>query len=212
MPKDYAKYVSKSKRPLAERGWRKRLLWVGLLCFLLAGMTYGVYIYEHHKIQQTLGPFVKQIQSWFIKTPNQQALLQIPDDSHEEETEIQFSFYTSLPSMQVPVQQEPSSHVVENKVKPSLEKPPLTASAAVIRHEEKYLLQVAAFKNPTAAGEMRISLLLAGFEVEIVKAMNNNQQIYQLQQGPFETIARAKAMQQQLKNKGIESVIVKKIM
>lgn len=231
MPRDYARYVSKSKRPLAERGWRKRLLLVGFLLLLLAGAVCGVYVYQQHKAefaQQSVRLWVKQVRALFIKTPSDQNTLKQTIDASEvadakQDAEIQFSFYTNLTNMQVSAPQTPFPQaVVENKSKPMLVKKPIevaqtnqvaeTPTARLVNAaDEKYLLQIAAFKNPTAAGEMRISLLLAGFEVEIVKAMHNDQLLYQLQQGPFSTVAEVKGMQRELKKKGIESVIVKKI-
>jgi cell division protein FtsN len=164
----------------------------------------------------------------FKKPSNEQQIVQQPMDASEvmaakPDADIQFSFYTNLATMQVSAPQvSPSQMAVENKIKPMLVDKPIekvNTNQTVISPtvsptkavDDRYLLQIAAFKNPTAAGEMRISLLLAGFEVEIVKAMHDGQLLYQLQQGPFSTVAEAKAMQRELKKKDIESVIVKKI-
>jgi cell division protein FtsN len=232
MPKDYARYVNKPKRPVLEHGWRRRLLLVGFLLLLLISAASGFYVYQHHKAnfaQQSVGNWVKKVKLLFIKTSSEQDVSKLKDDSsqtveqHEQDAEIQFSFYTNLPTMQVSASQAaPTQVAVEEKIKlPALNKPvevanvsppvdpPIVSQRNVV--DEKYLLQIAAFANPTAAGEMRISLLLAGFEVEIVKAMRNNQQLYQLQQGPFSTMAQVKARQRELEKKGIESVVVKKI-
>jgi cell division protein FtsN len=241
MPRDYARSVNKPKRPLPEQGWRKRLLWVGCLLLVLGIVIYSVNIYQHPTDKagdssQTLGLWIKQVKSLFIRAPKKQdtselALKEVVPEEAKQDTEIQFSFYTNLSNMQVPVPQQaeskplyaqvstPQSQVVAQAksidiptIKPVI--PPIaaqTVTTPVKSIVNKYLLQIAAFRNPTAAGEMRISLLLAGFEVEIVKAINSNQQIYQLQQGPYPTIAQAKVMQRVLKNKGIDSVIVKKI-
>ncbi len=223
MPRDYAKHVNRPKRPLAKPGWRKRLLLAVFLFSLLGGLTYGAYLYQHNQAtltQQSIGMWVKQVKALFIRSRHEEDPYKSMADQTQtdEEPEIQFSFYTSLPTMQTPMPQEaPKEIIVEKRSNPVLVKksvPAVNVSQPVIQPnvtEKKYLLQIAAFRNPTAAGEMRISLLLAGFEVEIVKAMNNNQQIYQLQQGPFATIAEVKAIQRELEKKGIESVIVKKI-
>lgn len=230
MPRDYVRYVNKQKRPLVEHGWRKRLLFVAFLLLLLSGLTYGVYVYQSRAEDgpQSIGVWVKQVITLFKKTSNDQRPQQQPMDSSEvvdakPDADIQFSFYTNLATMQVSAPPaSPSEVVIENKtkslpvVKPiervdtnqTVVSPTVSQTKAI---DERYLLQIAAFKNPTAAGEMRISLLLAGFEVEIVKAMRDGQLLYQLQQGPFSTVAEAKAMQRELKKKDIESVIVKKI-
>lgn len=73
-----------------------------------------------------------------------------------------------------------------------------------------YIVQIAAFRNASAAGDMRISLLLSGFEVNLVKSLDNeHKQLYLLQQGPFSSLFEAKAMQQKLKQRGIDSVVKK---
>jgi len=218
MPRDYARNVSKQKRPLVERGWRKRLLFAGFLLLLVSSVAYGIYVYEQHKANdssQSIALWIKKVKALFVKAPNNQK--QTIDSSGDvlvkQDTEIQFSFYTDLATMQVSAPQPPPAQTVVEK------KPTEVASLNQVvptttppkEVPEKYLLQIAAFKNPTAAGEMRISLLLEGFEAEIVKAMHNDQQLYQLQQGPFSTIAEAKSMQRELKKKDIQSVIVKKI-
>lgn len=230
MPRDYVRYVNKQKRPLVERGWRKRLLFVGFLLLLLSSLTYGVYVYQQPRTEdasESIGLWVEQVITLFKKTSNDQQSAQKLMDSSEgmgakPDADIQFSFYTDLANMQVSAPQPPSQLANKNKtqllpvVKP-VERidtnqtviPSTVSQAKVVA--ERYLLQIAAFKNPTAAGEMRISLLLAGFEVEIVKAMHDSQLLYQLQQGPFSTVAEAKVMQRELKKKDIESVIVKKI-
>lgn len=213
MPKDYAKHVSKSKHP--ARGWRKRLLWVIVLLLIVAGIVLGISMYQRLGLNtQTIESWINQAKSLLMISKGQ-SVEQSADasvDDIKQEDDIQFNFYTNLSAMQVPGKPiAPTDKKNEINPVPMLKpeiKPAVVQQTPVT---EKYLLQVAAFKNPTAAGEMRISLLLAGFEVEIVKAMNNNQQIYQLQQGPFRTLSEAKSMQRVLKNKGIDSVIIKKI-
>lgn len=212
MSKDYAKYVNKTtKRPLAKRGWRKRLM---LVCLLLAGILGcgGYYAYRYHGVTQALlsdMPWVNQLKVFFIQKENKSRNTKVTQKNNEEdgEADIQFSFYTDLSAVQViapPTEMTaPTPKLVAEK------KVPVVALPQGV--DGKYLLQIAAFRNPTAAGEMRISLLLAGFEVEIVKAIHKNELIYQLQQGPFVNGEEAKAMQKQLQKKGIESVIVKKI-
>ncbi len=227
MPRDYARYVSKTKRPLIERGWRKRLLLVGFLLILLTSVAYSIYLYQYNTTEDassSIKLWVKQAKGLFVKAPiDPDTLSQAIDQSEpmdaQQDAEIQFNFYSDLATMQVSAPQIPGSQVlaedkttfaVEKKLV-EVEKPVVSSADQTKVVPEKYLLQIAAFKNPTAAGEMRISLLLAGFEAEIVKAMQNDQQLYQLQQGPFSSIAEAKAMQRELKKKDIESVIVKKV-
>ena len=69
---------------------------------------------------------------------------------------------------------------------------------------------MAAFQSPAAAGELRISLLLAGFEADIVKSLTEDQQtLYLIQLGPYSNPSKAKSVQEEMKGKGIESVVKK---
>jgi cell division protein FtsN len=209
MPKDYAKHVSKSKRPRVVHGWRKRLLLVVLLILLCLVGIFSYSIYQKTKTNETLDAingWIKQVKTFFVTKKEKDIVEQITDEAAsnpEPNDDIQFSFYTNLSAMQVAAKDlPPPAEVV---------KTPTPATPKQTPMAERYLLQIGAYRNPTAAGEMRISLLLDGFEAEIVKALNNGQQIYQLQQGPFRSIAEAKSMQREMKRKGIESVIIKKV-
>lgn len=223
MPKDYVKYPYKPNRQLAEHGWRKRLLLVIIPIFLLSAIVYGFYIYKTHEAD-----FAKlSISSWmtrmeaFISQPSAKPDANIPKtpikEDNKQENEIQFDFYTELPNMQV-TPSEPVNHdtVVSNENSRTLLKTPEQPNQKkeLIKADdgtkkEQYVLQIAAFKNQTAAGEMRVSLLLAGHEVNIVKSNMGDQLIYLVQQGPYSNMAQVKSAQQELKQKGIDSVVKK---
>ncbi len=221
MPKDYARYVPKTKRPLPKQGWRKRLWWVFIAGMLLAIFLSGIFYYRQH--QESFNLLVGQIKTIFMKAPKVKdktvTVNPFSPQNAQPDSEIQFSFYTDLPAMQVAVRPavtpEPipakSINLIKTPSVPEKKSVNSTAATPMKPQAEKFLLQIAAFRNPTAAGEMRITLLLSGFEVEVVKAVNNNQQLYQVQQGPYQSITQAKSMQRELKKKGIDSVIVKKI-
>ena len=201
MQKDYAKYTFKQKPQLVEHGWRYRLLLVifmlGILCFI----GYGYYLY----IKQPDRWNFSKIQSFFIQKPEKKNTLQVVKKQEaKQENAVQFHFYTELPSGQVaPVMPEKPVEMAENK--------PLPVPSNIENSKKgQYVLQVAAFKNVSSAGDMRISLLLAGFEVDMVKSMTDDRQLlYLIQQGPYPSLAQAKSVQKQMKQKGIESVVKK---
>ena len=68
---------------------------------------------------------------------------------------------------------------------------------------------MATFRNESNATQLRVSLLLAGVEVDIVKIKMSSHNIYRVQQGPYSNLQLAKARQQQLQKKGVEGVLEK---
>ncbi|MBV8801719.1 MAG: SPOR domain-containing protein [Gammaproteobacteria bacterium] len=74
---------------------------------------------------------------------------------------------------------------------------------------EHYIIQLGAYKNDSTASEIRVSILLAGFDVKVVKTVKHNQIIYRIQQGPYQSLDQAKIAQKKLQAKGFDSVIQK---
>jgi cell division protein FtsN len=77
------------------------------------------------------------------------------------------------------------------------------------QEEIHYVVQVGAYKSNSTASEMRISILLAGFDVKVVKTTIDDRVIYRIQQGPFGSLARAKIAQKKLQAKGFDGVVQK---
>lgn len=75
--------------------------------------------------------------------------------------------------------------------------------------EPQYVVQVGAYKSYATASEIRVSILLAGFDAVVVKTMMNGQVVYRIQQGPYSSQARAKMAQKKLQAKGFEGIIQK---
>jgi cell division protein FtsN len=73
--------------------------------------------------------------------------------------------------------------------------------------EPQYVVQVGAYKNDSTASEMRISILLAGFDVSVVKTKVGDQIVYRIQEGPYSSMARAKSAQKKLQAKGFDGVV-----
>lgn len=236
---DYAKYTRKTKRPVTKEGGRRKWLWFLLVIALLIGVLYAVHLTQQPSAvpgQSMVESWVSNAKGWFArdKKPLASKKHHVTASREAAEEDIQFNFYTELPKMGVPVPQStaeasktgpaPQSTTEASKTRSApqllVTKPALpvnversqvkaSAMAQTTSGQASYLLQIAAFKNKTAAGEMRVSLLLAGFEVLVIETMVANQPIYLLQQGPFSTLAQAKSIQEALKKKGIESVIKK---
>lgn len=111
-----------------------------------------------------------------------------------QQDEVHFDFYNELPKMQVNV---PS---VDNSKTTKTNAPALASSK-----KDAYILRLAEFKNESSASQLRLSLLLAGIDVEIVK----KGEIYRVQQGVYPTLTQAKENQATLQKKGFESVLEK---
>lgn len=193
MQKDYAKYTFKQNHQLVEHGWRYRLLIVIFVISFACFVGYAYYLYDKYSDQWS----VAKIKSFFVHKQSKNSVPSqiVTNQEKKQENDIQFSFYTELSNKQV-MQATETERVV----------PVITDNSK----KGQYVVQVAAFKNPSAAGEMRISLLLAGFEVDMVKSVTEDHQpLYLIQQGPYQRLEQAKSMQQKMKQKGIESVVKK---
>lgn len=199
MQKDYAKYTTRTKGRVVEPGWRRRLFWVTLVVLVTFSAWYGYDLYKTHASGLKLSA-LKSYATHF----NQEPAKPVVDDKDtpievQQDNEIHFNFYTELPN---------------NKIKPEdAERPVLAAKEEKVKEHKigDYFVELGTFKDPSSAGEMRVSLLLAGFEAELVKILDKEQgPQYRLQQGPFVSMGEAKAIQQKLKQKGIDSSVVKK--
>jgi cell division protein FtsN len=73
----------------------------------------------------------------------------------------------------------------------------------------QYIVQVGAYKSDSTASEMRVSILLAGFDVSVVKTTVGDQVVYRIQQGPYNSLAQAKSAQKKLQAKGYDGVVQK---
>jgi cell division protein FtsN len=214
MAKDYARYTVKSKKRLTEKGWYHRLLLIIFLLCLVSAMLLGWYAVKNKRLdfsKKNLIDWVTQMKTLlshkkvmslpFTKTK--------PIKSAKQELEVQFDFYTELPKMQVTL---PETEKIASKpliMEYSSTKDPRKKDLSNEHNEGQYVLQMGIFKSEPAARQMQISLLLTGFDAQIVKSMAANHAFYRIQQGPYPTIARAKIIQQQLQNKGIVSLVKK---
>ena len=111
--------------------------------------------------------------------------------------EVQFDFY---PKEHSPQLKSPAPLVSTN------------ASASPQSIEKKtavgqYILQLGTFQSENEAAEMRVSLLLAGWDVNLVQKTVEGHIQYQVEQGPYSSLEQAKAAQKTLQRQGLASLI-----
>ena len=216
MAKDYAKLMFKPERTSKKR-FRWHVIVVVFLILLMLGV--GSAYYKDNKIpyntmKEYIHVVMKQIVSWFHyfkgvtegESSQKQERVSVFSKSHE--SDIQFDFYTTLPEMQVKYDES-------NSVEPAQKRPENLSENGMMTNKpspatEEFMLQLDDCKDLISARELRLSLLLAGFEADIVKvSMDNNQTAYCIEQGPYASEARARAEQSRLQKKGFMSVIKK---
>jgi cell division septation protein DedD len=189
MAKDYAKYGYK-KRAANEVPRRWEWVIVILLVLVIGSAIAWAGI---HKMRTALAQdahvtsILANLQGFFHHKKKDNELAQPAKvmETSQEEDEVHFDFYNELPNMQMATSSNDADK--SNSTKTS------------------YILRLAVFKDLNSAKQMRISLLLAGIDADIVKVG----QSYRVQQGSYPNASQAKSMQQQLQKKGIDAVIEK---
>ncbi|MCD6038994.1 MAG: hypothetical protein K0S27_394 [Gammaproteobacteria bacterium] len=218
MARDYARYKVRAKPSRIEKGWPTRLL-ISVLAVGVAGiLIFGMYAYKTHRgisSKHTWAARLAQMKV-FLGHKKTSALLStkiLPISETHPDSDVRFNFYNELPNMQVTLS-DTEEGTDKKTVSP---KPSLSSSLALKEfkqdkknagHTSQYILQLGVFNNETAAGQARVSLLLAGCEADIVKSIAGNRVIYRVQKGPYATVAQVKEIQKQIRNKGIMSFVV----
>jgi cell division protein FtsN len=199
MPKDYAKTVFNDKPKKAKNTKFVAIIAASLVLVVIGVATLGIL---NKSRNATLSDNRTGILTEF-KTllAHKKALANrlLPSSPATEEAAIHFEFYNDLPKMQVPLPDVPAN----------AKAPPAAAIAKNKPETNEYILQVAVFKEPTEASQLRVSLLLAGIDVSVSKIHLGDLDIYRVQQGPYVNLATAKTKQQHLLKKGIDSVVKK---
>jgi len=207
MARDYAnKRVSRPQRKIP----RVFLAIFAVFCLLGALAIYAV----HH--QQGMPNWLSSAKGLVgHKEKNTFAIASAPPE------EIQFDFYTELPNMRVnlPVSAEakPFSTIIRKPTEQALQPIDLTSkidesikSALKQQGTQKaavqFIVQINEFNEQISASQLRLSLLLAGIETEVVKTAEGK---FRVQKGPFTSEHQAKAVQRQINNKGFDATIVK---
>ncbi|OAI49247.1 hypothetical protein AYO45_03040 [Gammaproteobacteria bacterium SCGC AG-212-F23] len=199
MPRDYAKqtrytYVSSHSK------YRRPVEWIVAIILILAIAGLGFYYAKSHK--NSIAAKGKQIlseQKNVKKSPL--AFVQAPT-----EPDVQFDFYSELQGTQVKVAVPArQAFLVQKTPTPSTPAVPTTGSRPV----QQYFLQLGQFSDNVGASEMRVSLLFAGIDAEIVSAEQNGKTVYFVRQGPYANERAAKQMQQRLQRKGVSSQLMR---
>jgi cell division protein FtsN len=207
MSKDYAKY--KKKKAANDKTRRTDLFVVFFLALVIAATIAWACI---HKMQTVIAQNAKtsvvltKIQNFFHhKTNNKEMVVNTkpPAVAVKQQDEVRFDFYNDLPTMQMTASVDDATKTTSVAVN-GLNNREKSLPPAITQNEKTlYTLRLAAFKDEAGASQLRISMLLSGVDVEIVRVGDN----YRVQQGSYSTLSQAKAMQKQLQKKGIESVI-----
>ncbi len=217
MRKDYAKKnMFAQKRKVRKQPPRLSvLLTVFFVAFVVSAS--GYWVYAHHGFRDGVIAWVASAKSLLIKHKTDPVKVAKQSDSNQDDNNVRFDFYTELPKMQVN-----TTSVLDKKtfVSPKLvEKLPrpaeladidnsiqsvITAKKSQAKPLMQYTLQLGIFKDQLSASQLRLSLLLAGIDADVVKMQNNT---YRVQKGSFTSENQAKAMQRQINKKGFDSEI-----
>ncbi len=81
--------------------------------------------------------------------------------------------------------------------------------AVVVHQAQRYVVQLGVFQSEIAANTLRDAVTSVGFHAAVVPVKHGNRNLYHVQQGPYESVAAAKQLQQQLGKRGIISIIQK---
>lgn len=222
MAKDYAKQVlavsRTSKRKQGRMGLSIAILLIVFGCGALV-FFYGEKSINFSQQMQGATAFLSKVLSLIhhkidhprVTASESHALAMVPND---QASPVHFDFYTELPAMQM--QMTESASLLNSQPSKTLSIPALNkaekvplAAPTVMLHADQYIVQMGLFKSAAGASQIRLSLLFAGVDTEVIKTDIGDQQIYRVQQGPYATIELAKTMQQRLQKKGIVSVVKK---
>lgn len=120
-----------------------------------------------------------------------------------------FDFYTLLPEMEVVVeeQKKPKKPIVTSSTQKPKKTPAKTSSD---KDKVDYLLQVGSFKKMADADAFRAKLAFLGVESKIQKVtIDNKETWHRVLVGPIVGLDKADAMQKQLKDNKIDSLIMR---
>lgn len=216
MRKDYAKKnMFAQKRKLRKEPPRLSVLLTVFFVAFVVSVT-GYWIYAHHGFRDGSIAWIASAKSLFIKHKTEPVKVTKQQDSNPNDN-VRFDFYTELPKMQVnnsAVVDKKSSilpKLVENLPRPveltEIDNSIQSVIAAKKAHAKQlmqYTLQLGIFKDQLSASQLRLSLLLAGIDADVVKLQNNT---YRVQKGTYNSESQAKSIQRQINKKGFDSEI-----
>jgi len=219
MSKDYAnkKMFTHRHRPQHERRFFPLIGAMFAVVCLLGAIGYAFHVHRPIFAKEHFAAWVSQakvIMSRKDKTP-----IKTTPPASAQHDEIQFDFYTELPNMQVNFPASAQSKLFSitaarkpvNKLAGQIDE---SIQSAIAQHKAnstkltpqspQFTVQIGEFKDPLNASQLRLSLLLAGIETEVVKIAAHT---YRVQKGPYTSERQARLFQRQLSKKGFESTI-----
>lgn len=208
MSKDYAN----KNRYRPRRNDRRETKFVPLAGAIIAVICFvSAMIFMIHAYHQTTFFSREHFASWFsraktiVSHKEKNSAKTLATQKSAENDDIRFDFYTELPNMQVNLPQSAQMPVqkIEQSIK-TVMTPKITNAPLIKKQTIQFIVQVGEFKNQLDASQMRLSLLLAGIETEIVKTAEHR---YRVQQGPYPSERQAKLAQKQLGRKGFEGSV-----
>lgn len=195
-----AKRISPTTRFVAGQARWRWLLLIGVLAILLFGV--GIFINNYKKqtpMALKVSGYFSQITSWITERKNHfrhnlTKAKPLATNKIDEEPQIHFEFYNTLPNMKVAV---------------SVDANELEKELAKHIKQNTYIVQAGIFKNFEIAERFRHSLAAKGLVVGMVKLSNAERNIYRVQLGPFSNKEQAKLAERQLQKNGVSGIIRK---
>ncbi len=209
MARDYAnKKVASPQRKIP------RVLLVVFAVFCLLGAL-GIYALHYH--QERVHNWLKGAKT-LVSHKESVLAAAVPED------EVQFNFYNELPNMRVNLptaaqsnQAKPFSIIVRKSTEQTLRSIDLSTKIdesiqsalteqAPSKPAAQFIVQINEFDNQLPASQLRLSLLLAGIETDVVKTAEGK---FRVQKGPFTNEREAKAVLRKLNLKGYDATVIK---
>ena len=190
MPKDYKNIKPKQKVKSGNTAQLKYFIY-GLTVGLCVAII--VYFYQHNLVQQiqTAQPNVTVENS----EPESDTSDNIPSPSF-----VDYEFYEILPNMEVNVSEweAEDNEDIEEKSESTEEKP------------EIYVIQIASFKQASAANEVKAKLALIGITAHIQRVVINGKDVrHRIRVGPYAESDKLSNVRQQLAENNLSYLLLK---
>jgi len=193
MAKDYAKRVLTTPRSSEKKRVRIEFILIPVVVMLCC-IAFWLYLHKNNYLLAGNSPYLARVNALVGHKPqvmfaNKTKLMTHPVSQLPKELPVHFDFYNTLPSMQ------------------QMTVPVIKAEAVAAPRYPRYIIQLGVFNDQTEASQLRLSLLLAGFEVNVVKIQSSKGIIYSVQNGPYPNPLDARQLQKDMLKKGIQSSI-----
>lgn len=184
--KDYAK---SPKTENSHSNQKSYIIFISICLALLVSLWASVALIHKRHLQKK-----HSIENKIVATPNKKITKQTSIINKKSIAQPGFDFYHLLPSIKVP---PPANNKIEEK--PALQKTYL------------YILQVATSNNKRYATELQKRLTAMNIDSYLLPIYsNNNATRYRIMSGPYEDVVRAQKLQNQLRLKNIDALLLKR--